>query len=251
MLAIELKARRGVEVSAETVRRWLAEINWVWKRAKLAGRDDDPLRDSKLAKIRFTIENLRKDAKLFFADELDIHLLPKVGYQWMEKGTQEEVITPGQNQKNYLAGALDLLTGKILHCLSSSKNHVLFLQLLKRLDTAYPIDSFKRIYVVVDNYRIHKAKAVISWLAEHPRFELLWLPTYCPKANPIERAFGDLHDCCTRNHKRTALLDLIQDVKDHLRFNGPWLYKIDDIYYDQAVTKEVHKLARQTNSIAA
>jgi hypothetical protein len=25
----------------------------------------------------------------------------------------------------------------------------------------------------------------------------LWLPTDCPKANPIERVFGDVHDKCT------------------------------------------------------
>jgi hypothetical protein len=34
-----------------------------------------------------------------------------------------------------------------------------------------------RIYVVVDNYCIHKAKAVEQWLANHPRFTLLWFPT--------------------------------------------------------------------------
>ena len=27
-----------------------------------------------------------------------------------------------------------------------------------------------------------------------------------PRANPIERAFGDGHDCCTRNHQREALI---------------------------------------------
>ena len=44
---------------------------------------------------------------MLFADELDIHLLPKVGYQWMEGGSKLEVMTPGSNEKHYLAGALD------------------------------------------------------------------------------------------------------------------------------------------------
>ena len=70
-----------------------------------------------------------------------------------------------------------------------------------------------RIYVVVDNYCIHKAKAVEQWVASHPRFEVLWLPTYCPRANPIERVFGDVHDKCTRNHQRKRLRDLVQDVE--------------------------------------
>jgi hypothetical protein len=35
-------------VAAETVRRWLPELDWVWKRAKLIAKDDDPQRVEKL-----------------------------------------------------------------------------------------------------------------------------------------------------------------------------------------------------------
>ena len=80
--------------------------------------------------------------------------------------------------------------------------------------------------MVVDNYCIYKAKAVERRLASHPRFELLWLPTYYPRANPIERAFGDVHDKCTRNHQRKRLRDLVQDVEQHVQANGPWQYKL-------------------------
>ena len=69
---------------------------------------------------------------MVFADELDIHLLPKVGCAWMPKGTQLEVMTPGQNQKHYLAGALDLATGTLLHCLGPRKTNALFRDLLSR-----------------------------------------------------------------------------------------------------------------------
>src|SRR5262249_44047811 len=41
-LALELQTRRGVRVSAETIRRRLHDLGWVWKRAKLAAKDDDP-----------------------------------------------------------------------------------------------------------------------------------------------------------------------------------------------------------------
>jgi hypothetical protein len=34
-LALTVQAQRGMTVSAETRRRWLHEIGWVWKRAKL------------------------------------------------------------------------------------------------------------------------------------------------------------------------------------------------------------------------
>lgn len=248
-LGLELKARRGIEASAETMRRWLHECGWEWKRAKLRARDDDPERDVRLARIRSVYENLSLKAAMFFADELDIDLLAKVGYQWMQKGTQLEVMTPGRNEKNYLAGALNILTGTIYHCISTSKNTALFLDLLKSIDSQCTL--YTHIYIVVDNYKPHKAKAVQKWLAEHPRFELLYLPSYCPRANPIERAFGDVHDMCTRNHKRTLLADLVQDVKDHLRFNGPWLYKLSRIYFDPVISQLVQDLKYNKVSLAA
>jgi putative transposase len=242
-LAATLQAKHGIEVSAETVRRWLHEMGWVWKRAKLVAKDDDPHRIERLARIRFQSEHLQAHEMMGFADELDIHLLPKVGAAWMPQGAQEEVMTPGKNEKHSLAGALHLATGKLLYCLGPRKNNGLFRDLLTLLDTTYPAPGVTHIYVVADNYCIHKAKAVEQWLAKHPRFTLLWLPTYCPRANPIERAFGDVHDKCTRNHKRKRLRDVVQDVEWHVQANGPWHYKLSQLYQDPEVTAAVEQMA--------
>ena len=244
-LAATLQAKHGIEVSAETVRRWLHEMGWVWKRAKLVAKDDDPQRTERLARIRFHHETLQAHEIMVFADELDIHLLPKVGAAWMLQGTQEEIMTPGTNEKHYLAGALHLATGKVLYCLGPRKNNALFRDLLTTLDQTYSASAITRIYVVVDNYRIHKAKAVEQWLARHPRFALLWLPTYCPRANPIERVFGDVHDKCTRNHKRKRLHDVIKDVERHVKENGPWQYQLSQLYDAPEVTEAVAALAAE------
>ena len=238
-------------VSQETIRRWLHEAGYVWKRARHVARDDDPERVTKLARIRQLIEHLRPAEALFFADELDIHLLAKLGCEWMLKGTQTEVMTPGTNRKHYLAGALNLATGKVLHVTGERKNRWLFIDLLRVIDRAYPTHKFTKLYVVVDNYGIHKAKAVVTWLASHPRFELVFLPGYCPRANPIERVFGDVHDKCTRNHKRTQITDLVADVKAHLRWNGPWRYRLSELYYTPEVTAALAELKAAAQQRAA
>ena len=241
-LSLQLATQRGYRVSRETIRRTLHRLDYRWKRARHAARDDDPERVAKLARIRHLVETLPRNAALFFADELDINLLPKLGYEWMLRGTQTQVMTPGTNQKQYLAGALNSVTGKLLSVVGERKNRWLFIDLLERIDRACPARQFTRIYVVVDNYRIHTAKAVVEWLAQHPRFELVFLPSYCPRANPIERAFGDVHDKCTRNHKRKRLRELVGDVVWHLRVNGPWRYRLSEIYYTQEVTQAVAEL---------
>ena len=93
-LAVELQVRRGIEISAETMRSWLHELGWEWKRAKGVAKDNDPEGVGKFARIRLAFEQLRVGAALFFADELAINLLPKVGSHWMPKGDQVEVMTP-------------------------------------------------------------------------------------------------------------------------------------------------------------
>ena len=133
-LALTITARTGLAWSRESVRRELHAAGYVWKRAKLCARDDDPERARKRARIRQGFEDLRPEEAFFWCDELDLHLLPKVGYQWRRRGTQLEVMTPGVNQKQFLAGALDPRTGEIHYIIGKRKTNVLFRQLLGLLN---------------------------------------------------------------------------------------------------------------------
>jgi len=240
--AMDLYTRRKIAVSAETSRRWVPAVDGEWKRAQLSATAEDPERVEKLARIRSAFEQLRAGVALFLADELDIHRLPKVGSHWRPKGTPVEVMTPGTHEKRYLGGALNLTTGTITHCVWYRKTTGLFLDLLDTLDRTHPAPLFAHLTVVVDKAKIHQAGKVKKWLAAPPRFELLYLPTYCPRANPIERAFGDIQDKCTRNHTRKRRWHLVQDVKQQLQVNGPWRYALSELYSTPAVTAAVAAL---------
>jgi len=163
----------------------------------------------------------------------------------MPKDTQLALMTPGTNEKRYLAGALDVATGTLHYCCGPRTTNELFREFLQTPDVTDPASQFQRVYVVVDNDKIHQAKAVAQWLAHHPRVTLLCLPTYGPRANPIERAFGDVHDLCTRNHTRKRLRDLMVDVEAHLYVNGPWLYERAELYDEPAVTATVEPIAAE------
>ena len=105
-----------------------------------------------------------------------------------------------------------------------------FLDLLATPDRAYPAATFSHLAVVAGRAKIHHAGEVEKWPATHPRFELLYLPTSCPRANPLGRAFGDVHHQCTRNHSRKRMWRLAQGVTRHLHGNGPWPYAPPDLY---------------------
>lgn len=104
---------------------------------------------------------------------------------------------------------------------------------------------------MADNAKLHKAERVQQWLATHPRCELLYLPTSCPDANPIARAFGDVPDKCTRTHTRTRLGPLVGDVTQPLRVNGPWRSALSELYYTSEVRAAVNALKTADRSLAA
>jgi hypothetical protein len=78
-LALTWQAKRGLTVSAATMRRWVHAVDWVWKRPQLVAKDHDPRRVERLARIRVTCEPLQRDEAMVLADALDLHLWPTVG----------------------------------------------------------------------------------------------------------------------------------------------------------------------------
>jgi transposase len=169
----------------------------------------------RLNQIRELIEGLPKDEVAVYEDEVDIHLNPKIGHDWMGYGQQKEVKTPGQNQKRYLAGALNVRTGELLCVEGENKDSWLFVQLLGKLFLHY--QQAKVIHVILDNYGIHSSE-LVTWglLQAGGRIKLHPLPPYCPQHNPIERVWEDLHAEVTRNHTCPTMDDLMVAVHVYL-----------------------------------
>jgi hypothetical protein len=102
LLAAGRRARYGYLLALRILlRRWLHKVGWMCKRTKFVAKDDDPHRVKRLVRMRWVYVQLRAWEALVFADELDIHRLPKVGCACMPKGMQLAVMTPGQHQKYY------------------------------------------------------------------------------------------------------------------------------------------------------
>lgn len=179
-------------------------------------------REAHLRKLRALIEALPQSEPVLYEDEVDIHLNPKIGADWMLPGRQKKVLTPGQNQKRYVAGALDARKGTVHYVEAQRKNSGLFIELLRKLaGQAHP--RAKRIHVICDNYCIHKSKRVEMALRElDGRVILHFLPPYCPDANRIERLWGDLHDNVTRNHRCGNMEDLMDHIRFYLRDASPF-----------------------------
>jgi transposase len=169
-----------------------------------------------LAAIRRLEATASATEPVLYSDEVDIHLNPKIGRDWMLRGQQRRIVTPGKNQKFYLAGALDVRTGRLHTTGADRKNANLFCQLLWLLAGRYR--KAHRIHLIVDNYGIHSAHRTRTALAAlGGRIVLHFLPPYCPDANRIERVWQDLHANVTRNHRCKSMTRLLDNSRDYLQ----------------------------------
>lgn len=218
MLIETMEKKTGVAVSRATMSDALSAIGARRGRPKPTLRCpwSARRRNQRLRDIAHLIETLAEDEVVVYEDEVDIHLNPKIGLDWMAPGQQKEVLTPGQNAKRYLAGALDVATGEVIWVEGEQKRSLLFIRLLWELHQRYP--GAKKIHVVLDNYSIHSTEQVRQSLTTEAgrRIQLHFLPPYCPDHNKVERTWQDLHANVTRNHACSDIAELMRQVRAYL-----------------------------------
>ncbi len=188
-------------VHAVTVWRHLRRLGWRWRRPVPRIASPDP---RYAAKARY-LRELRRQARhgqihLYYADEMDVALLPTISGRWMRLGQQLQVNTPGKNAKQHVFGAVNYVTGALVWLTWPGKNNLGFRHLLQQVLAGHSTESIP-VVIVVDNFKIHKAKAVQEWLGRHRgQLRLYFLPTYSPRLNLIERVWHHVRRNVTDNY---------------------------------------------------
>jgi transposase len=226
LLARTLHRQTGVGVSVTTVARMLQNLKARWGMARpiVVCPWSKARKARRLQTIWKIVDRLPAREVAYFEDEVDIHLNPRIGRDWMLPGQQKLILTPGQNRKRYLAGARALKGNELLFVSSDRKNGDLFLALLEKLRKHHP--RARRIHLVLDNYGIHSSRRVQQYLWKEGRiFRLHFLPPYCPEHNDIERLWRKLHANVTRNHRCKTIEELLREAVRYLHREAARLRK--------------------------
>ena len=218
LLVLVMEKKTGIRISISTMSRVLRKLKIRLGRPKpIVGCPWKKLRRiRRINQIKRLLQIVPEDEVIVYVDEVDIHLNPKIGPDYMLQGTQKFVLTPGKNEKRYLAGALNARTGRLTWVEAERKNSDLFiLQLWQLVKRDYP--RARRIHIILDNYKIHTSQRTkLTLQAIGDRVQLHFLPPYCPDHNRIERTWKDLHDNVTRNHTCRTMRELMYEVTQYL-----------------------------------
>ncbi|PSJ47417.1 IS630 family transposase [Zobellella endophytica] len=78
--------------------------------------------------------------------------------------------------------------------------------------------SRKKVFLILDNLRVHHAKLVRSWLEKHKQeIEVFYLPSYSPELNPDEYLNGDLKQGIRASSPARSHQDLKAKVTRHMK----------------------------------
>jgi transposase len=97
---------------------------------------------------------------------------------------------------------------------SGALNARILIDFLKRLTR----NAAKKIFLILDNLRVHHAKVVRQWLAENAdKIEVFYLPSYSPELNPDEQLNADLKKRVTTAAPAKTKIQLVKTACKSLR----------------------------------
>lgn len=79
-------------------------------------------------------------------------------------------------------------------------------------------DAKRKVFLILDNLRVHHAKLVKAWLAKHQdEIEVFYLPSYSPELNPDEMLNADLKQAVTTRAPARTKGQLLKATTGHMR----------------------------------
>jgi transposase len=97
-------------------------------------------------------------------------------------------------------------------------------------------DAGCKVFLILDNLRVHRAHLVREWLAEHAaQIEVFYLPSYSPELNPDEGLNADLKYAVTRKPPARNKQELKRAVINHMRRLSRLPDRIRSFFHNQPV----------------
>ena len=196
----------------------LARCDLKLRSARVQHHSPDPDYKRKVFRLKRSLREAARNPRQVAALFLD-----EFGYtRWADPARDWAATTPvairndENNQQWRTIGALNALNGKVSYLDAYVIGRAKVCQFYDQLNDAYR--RFETVYVIQDNWSIHQHPEVLQALANYPRLQPVWLPTYAPWLNPIEKLWRwvrqdvlKLHRCADEwdelKHRVRAFLD--------------------------------------------
>lgn len=212
----------GVLFSVIGVTKLLHRLGFTYKKPKIIpGKADRVKQEAFIKTYEETKARLGSNDRMYFADATHPQHNTKPSYGWILKGKANDkmVKTNSGRERLNLNGVLNFKDKTAIVLEEETINQEATIRLLEAIGEK---QKRGKVYVVLDNAKHHHAKRVKNWVLNHPRFKLLFLPSYSPNLNIIERLWKFFHQKITWNRYfetfgefKSATLTFFKNLKQH------------------------------------
>jgi transposase len=185
-IALYILKRYGVKLPVRTLGHYLRRWGFTPQRPRRVAYEQQPESVCNWidhAYPRIAARALREDAEILWGDEMGISNQDHAGRGFAPRGRTPTIRGLAQRVTISMISAIGNRGDSRFMIYKGGLNSGIFIRFMRRL-----IKWAKRkIFLIVDNLRVHKSKAVLAWVAAHKeQIELFFLPPYSPELNPDE-----------------------------------------------------------------
>lgn len=163
--------------------------------------------------LSITARAKKEKAEIHWGDETGIRSDSQHGRSYAPKGKTPVIrISAKRTSVNMISTVTN--QGKVRFMIYKEKMHgKVLIKFMKQLIK----NSDRKIYLILDNLRVHHAKDVKEWLVSHPKeIEVFYLPSYSPELNPDEYLNCDLKAGVHSRPPSRSQENLIKKVRSHM-----------------------------------
>lgn len=153
---------------------------------------------------------------VLYEDEVSFYLASTITRKWAKKGVQP-IVKSGEYKKRVgYFGFVEPASGKLVTVEFKSSEHRTFIKAIETAVEVYGKD--KKILIILDNVSSHhKAQKVIECNNLLQNVTFLYLPTYSPDLNPIERVWRITRKEQTHNRFFSCLSEIRETLNSYFR----------------------------------
>jgi transposase len=209
-----------VSYSISGMRHLLHRLNFVYKKAKaVPGKANAELQRAYLEMLTKTLAQKGEKDAHYYLDGVHPQHNTQLAYGWVKKGQDRLVKSNSGRQRININGALNAETLEIVIRTDDTINAQSTLKLFETLEKKHP--NSDSIFITLDNARYYKNKLVSEYL-ETSKIKLLFLPSYSPNLNLIERLWKFMRKTILYNQYyekflefETAVMRFFADIAQH------------------------------------
>lgn len=212
-----IRTRFGVKLSIRGVGEYLARWGYTpQKAARRAYEQDDEAVQQWLAQVypEIRARAKREKCEICWGDETGVRSDASRHRGYAPRGKTPLIKIPARRKSLSLIAAVTN-QGKVRFMIYAGaltpQRLIVFMRRLTK-------EARRKVFLILDNLNVHKAKVVRDWLkANKQRIEVFYLPPYTPERNPSEYFNGDLKGAIQRDVPARDQRELKTQILGHSR----------------------------------